>query len=38
MYLYEYIATTNNDFVALSETWFNSEEDNDTYNIGASIL
>ena len=31
LYLCDYIATTNSDFVALSETWFNSEEDNDTY-------
>ena len=31
LYLYDYIATTNSDFVALTETWFNSEEDNDTY-------
>ena len=31
LYLCDYIAATNSDFVALSETWFNSEEDNDTY-------
>ena len=26
LYLCDYIATTNSDFVALSETWFNSED------------
>ena len=31
LYLCDYIATTNSDFVALTETWFNSEEDYDTY-------